>query len=106
MRVQLKVSVRRAETLWTGRVSFGDIVWVDEKAARHLLEHGICQFIGGEEAPAKIDTVPAEVAPVTVPKSVGGLMGGHWIALPLSKGRGSVPLSSASAAGLVLPQRV
>ena len=97
MRVQLEIAVRRVDTIWTGTKKQGDIVWVDEKAARQLLENGICRFIDWDK-PA-----PDEVA--QVPKSAGAVTAGHLIDLRSLKESGP-GVSSASAAALVLPKRV
>ena len=103
MRVQLEVVSRRVTTMWTGSVKQGDIVWVaDEKAARHLLEHGICKFIDWKEKPA----APAEVAQEPAPKSAAAQTAGRLTDLQSSNRSWLDVLSSASAAALVLPKRI
>src|SRR5687768_16213467 len=43
--VQLVVVKGRTTTRWTeANLKPGDVVWVDEEAARHLLENGICKW--------------------------------------------------------------
>ena|SRR3990167_3552379 len=103
MRVQLEVAVRNVETIWTGRVKQGDIVWVDEKAARHLLENGICKFIDWQE---KEKSAPPEVAQEQAPKFAAARMAGRLIDSRLSNRSGPVLLSSVSAGVLVSPKRI
>jgi len=108
MRVQLEVAVRRLETIWTGAVKQGDTIWVaDEKAARHLLEAGVCRFINWKEDAVKSeDAAPAEVAQEPAPKSAGDRTAGHLIDLQSLRRSGPGVLSSQSAAALVSPKRI
>lgn len=112
MRIQLEVIQRCTSTQWTqGNLRPGDVVWVDENAARHLLENGICRYVGGEEKPVAgpIETPeagPSEIKEATVPKFVGDRTDGPTTVSQSSNAPGPGILSSASAAALVLPKRL
>lgn len=99
MKVQLVVARAGVTTIWTqANLNIGDVVWVNEDAAEHLLEHGICKWpsIGPKESkPAG----PSEL------KSSGDRTDGHATVSPLLNQRGEDRLSSVSAADLVSPQR-
>lgn len=77
--VQLEVIVRQVETIWTGRVRKGDVIWANEDAARHLLENNICRFFLDDPKPKQ---EPVEPEDVPVPKSSDGLTDGPSTDLP------------------------
>lgn len=109
MRVQLEV-VKRCVTIWTGGIVPGQIVWVEEPAARHLMENGICRWPRSKivvfEKPQFDSTGPRETPEIgptefkpagpTEKKSLSGV---------LTVGR-STGLLSSSVPGLVRPSRV
>ena len=112
--VQLVVVQDRTTSIWLeGRPKAGDVVWVSEAAARHLLEHGICRMHEPDEAkpagPAEVEAAgPGESKPAgpSHRKSAGEAPDGRSTASPSSSEPGREPLSSASAAALVLPHRL
>lgn len=79
----------------------GDVIWVNSpEAARHLIEQGLCKW---PESIAK--EVQGEAGP-SERKSYGDRTVGPSTDSPSSNPRGPERLSSASAADLVLPERL
>ncbi len=73
-RIQLEVTRRITSSIWLEPDRKpGDVVWVNEAAARHLIEEGLCRYIGGAETRAAgpsetAVTGPAEVKSTEAPK--------------------------------------
>jgi len=107
MNIQLRV-VHRC-ILMEGTVQPGDVLWVSPERARHLLENGICAYVGEQEPHEQPEAGPGEAKPAgpseVKKKPSAGLTAGRLTGLQSSKERGLAKHVSASAAALVSPER-
>ena len=100
---QLIVVANIAACAWTEpNRKPGDVVWVrTEDAARHLVENGLCKWPAAGDGPREVKPMePSER------KSFGDRMDGPSTDSPSSRESGPDKSLSASAAALVLPQRM
>jgi len=100
---QLIMQCDMHSSMWTepNRV-VGDVVWVKTlDAARHLVEGGFARWPAGMAMEVQADAGPTETK-----KLFGDRTDGPSTVSPSSSRDGQERLSSASAAGLVLPHRV
>ena len=101
--IQLRALID-CETIWTPRLRRGEPVWVkDMKAARHLIENGICEYIAPLIEKAVEPVATKEPAPV---KYSAGQKPGRSTGLRSSSASGPAKPWSAWGAALVSPLRI
>ena len=108
MNVQLKV-IRDKCILMEGGLVRGDVLWVKPDRARHLIENGICAYVGERMPAEQPETGPTEAKPAgpseVKKKPSGSLTPGRSTALASSSAPGPAKPSFASAAVLVHRER-
>lgn len=92
-----------------GTLVRGAVLWTNPERARHLIENGICAYMGGLEPAEQPAAGPSEAKPAgpseVKKKPSGAMTPGPSTALPSSSAHGTARLHSASAAALVSPRR-